>query len=47
MYCKKIRTEQESWEQLEKYITENSDALFSHGICPECYARSLRGQIWS
>ena len=34
MYCKKIRNEQESWEQLEKYITENSDALFSHGICP-------------
>jgi PAS domain S-box-containing protein len=45
MYCKKIRTEQESWEQLEKYITENSDALFSHGICPDCYARSLRDQI--
>lgn len=40
MYCKKIRNEQESWEQLEKYITENSDALFSHGICPDCYARS-------
>jgi len=45
MYCKKIRTEQESWEQLEKYITENSDALFSHGICPDCYARSLAESI--
>jgi PAS domain-containing protein len=45
MYCKKIRNEQESWEQLEKYITENSDARFSHGICPDCYARSLREQI--
>ncbi|MBN2038906.1 MAG: hypothetical protein JW864_02625 [Spirochaetes bacterium] len=35
-YCKKIRNEQQSWEQLEKYFTEHSDALFSHGICPEC-----------
>ncbi len=43
MYCKKIRNEQESWEQLEKYITENSDALFSHGICPDCYAHSQVG----
>jgi hypothetical protein len=35
-YCKKICNEQQSWEQMEKYLTEHSDALFSHGICPEC-----------
>lgn len=35
-YCKKIRNEKQSWDQLEKYITEHSDAHFSHGICPEC-----------
>ncbi|WP_191965704.1 cache domain-containing protein [Oryzomonas sagensis] len=35
-HCKKIRTEQQNWEQLEKYITEHSDAMFSHGVCPEC-----------
>jgi hypothetical protein len=35
-YCKKICNEQQSWEQLEKYITEHSDALFSHGMCPDC-----------
>ncbi|QWV94640.1 hypothetical protein KP004_05505 [Geomonas oryzisoli] len=35
-YCKKIRTEQQSWEQLEKYLSEHSDAMFSHGICPDC-----------
>ena len=35
-YCKKIRVEEESWDQLEKYITEHSDARFSHGICPDC-----------
>jgi hypothetical protein len=35
-YCKKVRTEQQSWEQLETYLSEHSDALFSHGACPEC-----------
>jgi CheY-like chemotaxis protein len=38
-YCKKIRDDQESWQQLESYITEHSEALFSHGICPECYIK--------
>jgi len=35
-YCKKIRDDKQSWQQLEKYITEHSEASFSHGICPEC-----------
>jgi hypothetical protein len=39
MYCKKIRDDMESWQQLEQYITEHSEALFSHGICPECYGK--------
>jgi response regulator RpfG family c-di-GMP phosphodiesterase len=36
MYCKNIRNEDSSWEQLEKYIEDHTDASFSHGICPEC-----------
>lgn len=39
MYCKKIRDDEESWQHLEAYITEHSEAHFSHGICPECYQR--------
>lgn len=39
MHCKNIRIDSESWQQLEAYITENSDALFSHGICPACFAK--------
>jgi len=35
-YCHKIRNDQKSWQQLEKYISEHSGAEFSHGICPEC-----------
>jgi DNA-binding response OmpR family regulator len=37
MFCKKIRDDQDSWHQLENYITEHSEALFSHGICPKCF----------
>lgn len=36
-YCKKIRKDEEIWQQLEAYLTEHSEALFSHGICPSCY----------
>lgn len=38
-YCKKIRNDKESWEQLEAYISDHSEALFSHGICPNCYEK--------
>lgn len=33
--CKKIRN-QDQWEQIEKYISENSLAQFSHSLCPDC-----------
>jgi len=35
-FCKKIRLKDDTWEQLEKYITNHSEAVFSHGVCPEC-----------
>ncbi len=34
--CKKIRDETGCWVQIEKFIENNSDAEFSHGVCPEC-----------
>ncbi|HJV65415.1 MAG TPA: hypothetical protein VJ550_06780 [Geomonas sp.] len=34
--CKKIRSLEGSWTLLEKYITEHSEAEFSHGLCPDC-----------
>jgi len=34
--CKKIRDDKGYWNQIEGYITEHSEAIFSHGICPEC-----------
>jgi PAS domain S-box-containing protein len=41
-YCKKIRDDKESWQQLETYISDHSDALFSHGICPTCYSEQMK-----
>jgi hypothetical protein len=34
--CKKIRDDKGYWNQIEAYISEHSEAEFSHGICPEC-----------
>ncbi len=34
--CKKIKSDEGYWEQIEKYIRAHSDAEFSHGLCPEC-----------
>lgn len=34
--CKTIRDDKGYWNKIEAYISERSDAQFSHGICPEC-----------
>jgi DNA-binding response OmpR family regulator len=44
-YCKKIRNDQNYWQQVESYIAEHSEAQFSHGICPECYTNVVRPQL--
>lgn len=35
-FCKKIRDQEGKWEPLEHYISDRSEAKFSHGMCPEC-----------
>ncbi len=37
--CKKIRDDKGSWTQIEAYISERSDAEFTHGLCPECVTK--------
>lgn len=34
--CKKIRDDQGYWNQIETYISQHSEAEFTHGICPDC-----------
>jgi len=36
-YCKKIRSDDNYWQEIENYISEHSEAEFSHSICPNCY----------
>jgi phosphoserine phosphatase RsbU/P len=38
-YCKAIRSDDNYWHQVDNYLSEQSDAKLSHGICPPCYAR--------
>lgn len=40
--CKKIRTDKGDWMQLESYISEHSEALFTHGFCDNCYKKRLK-----
>ena len=40
--CKKIRVDEEFWEQVESFVTDRTLAQFSHGLCPDCYARTYR-----
>lgn len=35
-HCKKIRDDKGYWKQIEQYIHEHSDAIFSHSICRDC-----------
>jgi membrane protein implicated in regulation of membrane protease activity len=34
--CKKIRDDKGYWNQIEAYVSEHTEAEFTHGICPEC-----------
>jgi K+-sensing histidine kinase KdpD len=38
-FCKKIRDQQDNWQPLERYISDRSNAQFTHGCCPECEKR--------
>ena len=36
MHCKEIRDDRGYWNKLEKFISEHSEAQFSHSICDKC-----------
>jgi phosphoserine phosphatase RsbU/P len=44
-YCKKIRNDQNYWQQVEIYVSEHSEAQFSHGICPDCYETVVKTEL--
>jgi len=34
--CKKIREDSGYWRQIEAYLMDHTDLVFSHGLCPTC-----------
>jgi len=44
--CKKIRDDKGYWNILESYIETNSDASFSHTMCPECTEELYGDEDW-
>lgn len=44
-YCKKIRNDQNYWQQVEGFIRDHSEAQFTHGICPDCYAKIVQAEL--
>jgi DNA-binding response OmpR family regulator len=44
-YCKKIRNDENYWQQMESFISDHSEAQFTHGICPECYDKVVKAEL--
>ncbi|MEO7934307.1 MAG: response regulator transcription factor [Chthoniobacterales bacterium] len=40
-YCKKIRNDEDYWQEVETYLGDHSEAEFSHGICPHCFEKLM------
>ena len=40
--CKKVRDDQNYWQQVRSYISRHTDARFSHGYCPDCFKNALQ-----
>ena len=39
--CKKIRDDEGFWDQLEAYLSKHTDAVFTHGLCPDCFHKAI------
>jgi DNA-binding response OmpR family regulator len=44
-YCKKVRDDQNYWQQIETYINARTGSEFSHSVCPECYTRVIEPEL--
>jgi len=40
-YCKKVRDDKNYWLQIESYVSEHSEAQFSHSPCPTCLEKVM------
>jgi CheY-like chemotaxis protein len=44
-YCKKVRIDNQQWQDLELYISDHTDTQFSHSICPSCYEKIVKPEL--
>ena len=44
-YCKKIRNDENYWEQVDTYVADHSEAQFTHGICPDCRDKIVKPEL--
>ena len=51
-HCKRIRDDKGYWSQVESYVSQHSEAEFSHSLCPQCllehypeHAKSIIGEL--
>ncbi len=40
-WCRKIRDDNGYWKKVEEYISEHTDAAFTHGMCEECGEKAI------
>lgn len=45
-WCKQIRMGDDSWEQIEKYLTDEGLGVFTHGMCPDCAEKIFEKKIY-
>jgi PAS domain S-box-containing protein len=45
-HCKRIRDDNDNWLHVETYIASKTGAMFTYGICPECWEkREIRDEL--
>ncbi|MBI4747391.1 MAG: response regulator [Acidobacteria bacterium] len=44
-YCKRIRDDNDYWQQIDEYIHDQTGTDFSHGICPNCYDSRVKPML--
>jgi DNA-binding response OmpR family regulator len=44
-YCKKVRDDNNYWQQVETYLANRTGTSFSHSVCPTCYTNKVKPEI--
>jgi DNA-binding response OmpR family regulator len=44
-YCKKVRNDTDSWQQMESYVSAHSNVRFNHGVCPDCKKNIVQPEL--